>query len=369
MQKSISSLGPLGTRRFASYRAALDCFFASGWTDGLPVVPPTPDAVREMIGAGHLDPDTIVGSLPERDRELTVAEAAVFAVMAGARPEYFPVVLASWAALFDERFNLNGKLATTGGAALTAVVSGPYASTIGMNSGANILGPGNRANSTIGRAVRLGAIVALGARPGVLDASSHGNGGKYSAHFAEATPPEGWLPVRRQLGYPEEATTVTVLPTEAPRQIAQQSDTDPEAVLKALTAGLRSPSQYSAGKGTYYLVILGPEHAAILHGAGLTQPEIRSFLAVRSRLSQEELERGGVRVDRHIGGPPGEDGLYPVVDERHLLLVTAGGPGPGWSQLLPCNAPTTNTRPTTRPVILTGTAEYLPTAPPAVDFN
>jgi hypothetical protein len=369
MQTGSPSLGPLGTRRFASYRAALDCFYASGWTDGLPVVPPTPDAVRETIAAGHLSPSTVIGSLPERNRELTVAEAAVFAVMAGARPEFFPVVLASWAALFDVRFNLNGKLATTGGAALTAVVSGPYASTIGMNSGTNILGPGNRANSTIGRAVRLGAIVALDARPGVLDASSHGNGGKYSAHFAEATPPEGWLPIRQQLGYPEEATTVTVLPTEAPRQIAQQSDTDPAAVLKALAAGLKSPSQYSAGKGTYYLVILGPEHATILHRAGLTQAEIRSFLAVHSRLSREELEDGGVRIDRHIGGPAGEDGRYPVVDERNLLLVTAGGPGPGWSQLLPCNAPVTNTRPATRPVILPSTAEYLPVGTPEIDFD
>src|SRR3954447_9647845 len=142
-------------------------FFARGWTDGLPVVAPTPERVRALLDVVLADdPDTLIGYLSARGRGVTLEKAAINAVMAGCRPEYFPVVVAALEAMFDAAFNLHTVLTSTGGAALGAVVSGPIAQELGMNARHNVLGPGNRANATIGRALRLVAMNALGSNPG-----------------------------------------------------------------------------------------------------------------------------------------------------------------------------------------------------------
>src|SRR3954447_9320619 len=143
---------------------AQEVFFAHGWTDGLPIVPPTPERVEAMLGG--LDGATMIGYLPARSRGVTLEKAAINAVMAGCRPEYFPVVVAALEAMFDAAFNLHTVLTSTGGAALCAVVSGPIAQEIGMNARHNVLGSGNRANATIGRALRLVAMNVLGSNPG-----------------------------------------------------------------------------------------------------------------------------------------------------------------------------------------------------------
>lgn len=165
-----------------------EAFFANGWTDGLPIVPPTPDRVEAMLG--ELEGDTLIGFLPARGRGVTVEKAAVNAVMAGCRPEYFPVVIAALEAMFDQAFNLHTVLTSTGGAALCVIVSGPIAQEIGMNARHSALGPGNRANATIGRALRLVAMNVLGSKPGESDASSFGHPGKFTLCFAEDPPPE-----------------------------------------------------------------------------------------------------------------------------------------------------------------------------------
>jgi hypothetical protein len=142
-------------------------FFERGWSDGLPVVPPTPERVEAMLAAGGVDePQTLIGYLSVRDRGVTLEQAATNAVMAGCRPEYFPIVVAALEAMFDPSFNLNTVLTSTGGAALCVIVSGPLAAEIGMNGRHNCLGHGNRANLTIGRALRLVATNALGSVPG-----------------------------------------------------------------------------------------------------------------------------------------------------------------------------------------------------------
>src|SRR3954451_16498908 len=184
-------------------------FFARGWTDGLPIVAPTPDRVQAMLDLVLADdPDTLIGFLPARGRGVTLEKAAINAVMAGCRPLYFPVVVAALEAMFDAAFNLHTVLTSTGGAALCAVVSGPIAQEIGMNARHYVLGPGNRANATIGRALRLGGMNVLGSKPGESDASSFGHPGKYTLCFAEDAPPVPWLGLREQLGYAGDDTTV-----------------------------------------------------------------------------------------------------------------------------------------------------------------
>lgn len=331
--------------------AAIEMYLENGWTDGLPIVPPTRDAVSRMLVFSHREPADVLGVVPQRDKSLTCLQAAVCAVMAGAKPEYFPIILATWDAVLDPRFNANGVLSSSGGAAITGVVSGPYGRQVGMNSGRGLLGPGNRANATIGRAIRLGAILALGARIGVLDGSSFSHGGKYTSHFLEGDPPEPWKPLRVREGYDPDDTTVTVIPTEAPRQLHQSLNSDPEGVLKSFVACMSDPTQNGAGKNTYYLLVMGPEHAEVVC-SGFTQQEVVEYLASETRMTEADFNRAGILLDTDsfYKQAPEADGRLTTAQADHIWLTTAGGSGAGWSAVLPCWTGGINTHPVTKPV-------------------
>lgn len=357
--------------RFASYSDVIETFFAEPWSDGLPVVPPTVALVDEMVAAASRPADDVIGTLAGRQLSLHVWQAATSAVMAGCRPEYFPVVLATWEAMLDPRFNLHGVLSSTGGAAIAAIVSGPYSDTIGMNSGTGVFGPGNRANSTIGRAIRIGALTALQAIPGELDYGSYGHGGKYSFHFSERPPPEPWLTVREQLGYPKSATTVTVMPAEAPRQIMHRYNPSAEDLLKTLATAMSDASTNGVGSGTTLIVALGPEHAGILADAGMSQRQVSEELSELSKTSVSELAAAGLRHDAsgaHYCAPDG-DGRILTARPEHILVTTAGGYGAGWSAVVPCWTWTRSALPCTRPVNFPGSspAPLMP-KPGAPDF-
>jgi hypothetical protein len=330
-----------------------EALFERGWTDGLPVVAPTPERVDAMLNATTVGRGEILGAVPQRLRDVSVEKLAINAVMAGCKPEYFPVVLAGMAAVLDSAFNANSVIVSTGGAALCMIVSGPYAGTIGMNSGHGVLGPGSRANATIGRALRLTVANVLGAK-GAMDATSIGNPGKYSLCFAEADPPPPWQPLRVDLGYDIHDTTVTVAPTEGPQQVANHlNNGDPEAIASTLSAAMRVPSAFSVGKGGQGVVVLGPEHAAAFVRGGWSRERLRTVLWDRSRVTPAELETAGVRVIR--GGQhdmsPDDDGKLPsVATPEDIFLVTAGGPGPGWSAYLRAWAPIIHARAVTRRV-------------------
>ena len=343
-----------------------ETFFANGWTDGLPVVPPTPERVEAMLAAvSAIDEQVLIGVIPARGKGITLEQAAVHAVMAGCTHAYFPVVVAAFEALFDASFNAHTALTSTGGAATAVVVSGPIAQEIGMNARHNCLGSGNRANLTIGRAVRLAAMNVLGARSGELDASSFGNQGKISFCFAEDPPPAPWRPLREELGYAPGDTTVTVMPVEGVRQLAQQLNGDAEGILRTFAAAMKSPSTFSTGKGGQALMILGPEHTAFCIEQGWTQAEVREFLCRESRISPDELRAAGVliEVDGAHGMTPGEDGkLASVGSPDDVILVTAGGEGAGWSAYAPSWAPKIHARASTRRVRPTG--EPLPDCGP-----
>lgn len=318
-------------------------FSARGWTDGLPVVAPTPERVQAMLDVVAADdPDLLIGYLAVRGRGVTLEKAAINAVMAGCRPEYFPVVVAALEAMFDPAFNLHTVLSSTGGAALCAIVSGPIAAEIGMNARHNALGQGNRANATIGRALRLVATNVLGSRPGESDATSLGHPGKYSFCFAEDPPPAPWRPLRVELGYDAADSTVTVVPVEGPHQLAQQLTSDAGAVLRSFALSIRHPAWMSTGKGGHGALILGPEHAGFCVAAGLTQADVREQVYAAARIGAAELEAAGVRLE--VGAQhdmtPAADGTLPSLrSPDDLLVVTAGGEGAGWSAWLPSWAP------------------------------
>jgi hypothetical protein len=292
--------------------------------------------------AGADDPDLLIGYLAARGRGVTMEKAAINAVMAGCAPEFFPVVVAALEAMFDPAFNLNTVLTSTGGAALCAIVSGPLAQEIGMNARYNVLGPGNRANATIGRALRLVATNVLGSKPGETDASSFGHPGKYTLCFAEDPPRAPWRPLRVELGYAVQDTTVTVLPTEGPHQLAQQMTSSADAVLRSFAASIRHPAWFSTGKGGHGALLLGPEHAGFCIDEGWTQAQVREYVYAHSRIRADELVAAGVVLERNSQHelPVAADGTLPSLNSPdELLVVTAGAEGAGWSAWLPSWAP------------------------------
>jgi hypothetical protein len=321
-------------------------FFERGWTDGLPIVPPTPELVARFLDAGHAEPDLVVGTIRERGIEVRAEQVAINAVMAGCRAEYAPVVFAAARALTNPDYNANGALTSTGGPAICVVVSGPYAEKIGMNSGSNCLGPGNRANATIGRTLRLVAMNVVGARVGAMDGSSQGNPGKYSFCFAESPPIDPWGPVRVDLGYSEDDTTVTILAAEAPRQMFNVLAGEPEQLVRCIASSLRSANTAIAGKrrGQCFCV-LGPEHAGGIRDGGWTRDQVRERIAELTRVTEAELLEGGQPLQRTgaetMTADP--DGFYPTFeDPANVMLISAGGGGAGWSCTIPAWAPSNN---------------------------
>ncbi|MBW3664275.1 MAG: hypothetical protein KY469_14335 [Actinobacteria bacterium] len=318
--------------------AAQEELFQRGWTDGLPVIPPTRQRVDVGLEALGLEPATVLGTVG--DRTLTADRLVSNAVMAGCRTEHLTVVAAAVDAMLDPGFNVETVVSSTGGAALCLVVSGPISAAVGMNAGPAALGPGNRANATIGRALRLIARNVLGARPGERDGTSIGHPGQYTLVVVESPPPSGWSTLREALGHAPSETTVTLLGTEGPRQIGNHLSADPDALVATIATAMADPARFAVGKAGQGVVVLGPEHAAAFARAGWDRSRVGDALAMASRVSPEALRRAGVVLEDDQLDLRGDDGLLPVVESRaDLLLVTAGGAGPGWSAFLPAWAP------------------------------
>ena len=338
---------------------AIEYAYQQGWTDGLPVHPPTRQRVSAMLETAAVDADHVLGAVPERRRVITAGIAAANAVMAGCRPEYFPLVLAALEAALDPAFKLNTVTTSTGGAAICVIFSGPMADAAGMNGRHNALGTGNRANATIGRALRLVASNALGAKTGRLDATSIGHPGKFTLCVVEDPPPRPWLPLRVQQGYSVDDTTVTVIGTEGPRQVANQLSEKPEDVLASFVVQMKTASSFIVGKGGQCVVVLGHEHALAIRQAGWTQQQAREYLHRHSRVLPAELAAGGIHLEHGAqhdmtADPDGRIATFRSIDD--IILVTAGGPGAGWSAYLPTWAPTLHSRAVVRRVRVPGEA-------------
>jgi hypothetical protein len=244
------------TYEMADALEANEYYQQRGWTDGLPIVAPTEARVLACLRAAELAPGDLVGIEPVRQRPLTAEKVAINAVMAGCLPMYLPVVVAILRAMCQERFNLHGSSASTGGSAPFIVVNGPIRTAIGMNATHNALGPGNRANATIGRAVRLVLSNVLGYVPGQLDCSTLGHPGKFTYCLAEDEDERSWTPLAQERGVPAGRSAVTVLACEAPRQVMNEWTHAPEDILETFAADMRhNMLTYSIWAGSYALVI------------------------------------------------------------------------------------------------------------------
>jgi len=210
---------PLDSKTYeaADFAAVQELYHSNGWTDGLPIVPPTPDAVQACLDWAMMPPNQLIGVEPVRGLAITAEKIAVNAVMAGCLPMHFPVVLTAWTAMMQEPFLIHGATASTGGCAILVVLNGPIRQEIGACGTFNALGNSDRATSVIGRAIRLCLINLLDARPGQIDRSTLGHPGKFSYCIAEDEEDTTWKSLSEERGIERAASAVTVMAAGAPR--------------------------------------------------------------------------------------------------------------------------------------------------------
>ena len=305
--------------------AVLEAFVTREWCDGLPIVPPTADRVRAMLG--DAEPERPLGAMPPLWRTATLETVAVNAVMAGCRPEYFPVIVAAVDAMLDPDFNLYGVQATTHPVAPLAIVNGAYGRRIGLHSGSGCFGPGFRANATIGRALRLILMNVGGAWPGRHDMATQGSPAKFSYCIAENEEASPWGPLK-------DGDAVTVYGGEGPHNVNDHASTTAGGILSTVS---HTAATLGSNVGWYFsqsqlLVVLGPEHARTIAGDGLTRADVQRFVYEHARLPLATLKLGGMwgmhdwpawmmaLRDDEVRPPQ-----VPSPDD--VLVVVAGGPG------------------------------------------
>src|SRR5947207_10532973 len=266
---------------------AVEYFYRQGWTDGLPVVPPTPERVREFLAFAGNQPGDILGMIPARNRVITAEKVAINAVMAGCLPNYMPVIVAAFEAMCQEQFNLHGISATTGGTAPLLIINGPVVQQLSINSGVNCFGPGVRANATIGRAIRLVLMNVCGSIPGVIDKACIGHPGKYSYCIAEDEAGNPWEPLSVERGVPAEISAVTVFAGEAPHFVNSQLGGTGERLIGSI-ANTMLGTVYLGGN---WVLVLCPEHVTIFKKEGWTKAQIREAVYERAERLLSEFKR------------------------------------------------------------------------------
>jgi hypothetical protein len=309
-------------------------FQQRGWTDGLPIVPPTEERVLACLDAAGLVPGDIVGVERVRQRPVTAEKVAINAVMAGCLPTYLVVVVAILRAMCQEPFNLHGSSASTGGSAPFIVVNGPIRTAINMNATHNVLANGSRANASIGRAVRLVLINLLGCIPGQLDRSTLGHPGKFTCCIAEDEEDSPWTPLAQERGVAAGASAVTVLACEAPRQVMNEWTHDPEEILATFAAEMRhNMLTYSVWSGNYVLII-PKQLREFLVTAGWQKNDIREYIFRAARVFRRDWSTvGKAKIVHRSGGPDQEFTALRSPDD--LLVVAAGGPAGGFGAVIP----------------------------------
>jgi hypothetical protein len=302
----------------------IEAMYERGWSDGLPLVPPTPERVARMLTGTTRDPADVVATVPPDLVECTVEKVAINAVLAGCRPEYLPVVLAAVEAACTDEFNIHGVLATTMPVTPVVVVNGTVARAIGMNSRGNALGQGNRANATIGRALQLVIRNVGGGRPGGVDRATQGQPGKYTFCFAEDEAGSPWEPLHVSRGLAADESAVTLFTGEGPRGIVDQLSRTPESLAGSFAACLRTVAHPKVMVGIDAMLVVSPEHARVFAEAGWDRARLLTELHDRLQVPGTEFVRGAGGITE--GMPEAfADTTLPKFRDGGILLVHAGG--------------------------------------------
>ena len=305
---------------------AIELCYDRGWSDGLPLVPPTLERVLAMLEATTRAPDEVLGIMPPDRVECSVEKVAVNAVMAGCKPEYFPVVLAAVEAALVPEFGLHGVLCTTNAIAPVVMVNGPVAKRIGMNAKGNVFGQGNRANATIGRALQLVVRNVGGGRPGEMDRACFGTPGKYSFCFAEDEDDGVWESYAVEKGFARGASTVTLFTGDGVAPIIDQVARTPEELVRSYAPCLRAIYHEGQVADVAAFLAIGPEHARVFYQAGWTKRRIKEELAPLLQVPVRSL-KPGFGVDDDVARLKAErpDASVPKFKTGSLNIIRAGG--------------------------------------------
>src|SRR5690242_538047 len=313
----------------------IEACFERGWSDGLPVVPPTDARILRMLGGTDRKPDEVVGLIPPNLAPCTVEKVAINAVMAGCKPEYMPVVLGVVEAALDPMFVLHGLLCTTHFSGPVVMINGPAAKAIGMNSGINALGQGNRANATIGRALQLIVRNVGGGIPGAIDRATLGNPGKYTFCFAEDESDPAWEPLAQRRGIAAGRNAVTLFHGEGVHGFIDQKSRTPEELTRSLAMGLFGVGHPKLVRAGNAVLVLTPEHYKIFKDGGWSRRQIEDALYEALKRPGKDLIYGAQNVAEGVPESYADkmlDKFDPPPDG--VLIVRAGGPAGLFSAII-----------------------------------
>ena len=332
--------------KLASTRVTLDDDFDSiteyfesrGYTDGLPIVPPTEARVRAMLGGTKRSPDESLGAIQPTDYEATVEKVAINAVMAGCRPQYMPVLIAAIEIMTRPEWLLGSMQSTTNPLTPMLIVNGPVRARLDLNCGAGVMGPGWRANATIGRAIRLVLLNIGGAVPGDVDKCTQGFVGKYGLCIGENEEESPWPALHVSRGFAASESVVTVVGVNASTNIHDSSDRW-EDLLKTLTASLISPGTANVvDPHSTPVIALNPLHARILCEAGFSRETLQEHIFRNCRIDPDELSgrRTVLRRGEHGIADFTVDGHIPFTNQAgQIVIVVTGSMAGGHSCYLP----------------------------------
>jgi hypothetical protein len=312
----------------------IETAFERGWSDGLPVVPPTPARVLRMLDATSRAPDEVVAVVPPDLVPATVEKVAINAVLAGCKPDYLPVVLAAVEGACTDDFNMHGVLCTTYFSGPVVVVNGPIARRIGMASGVNCLGQGNRANATIGRALQLVVRNVGGGLPGGVDRATFGGPGKYSFCFAEDEEGSPWEPLSIERGFARGTSTVSLFAGHGPSAIVDQISRTPESLAKSFAAALRATSHPKLAIAFGAMLVVSPEHARVFAAAGWSKARLRAALDELLLLDGAEIVRGAGGIEEGMPAALAAGRRIPKFRGGDLVIVQAGGSAGKFSAII-----------------------------------
>jgi hypothetical protein len=308
-------------------------YLERGWGDGLPIVPPTVQRVEKMLAYCDRPWGDPIARIAPRYGEATPLRLAANAVMAGCRPEYFPLYMLAIEAMCEEPFNLYGVQATTHLCAPLVIVNGPVAREIGMNSGHNAFGPGTPSNATIGRAVRLALLNIGGALPASGDMSTFGAPSKYSYCIAENEAVSPWEPLHVERGFPADSTTVTVVGAECLHNVNDHESLTAEGILTTIAGTM----VVTGSNDVYYpaqpVVVMGPEHAKTVADGGFSKAAAKRFLQAHatlplSKFSKENIERRfRVTFKERYASAADDAPVFAVQQPDDLIVIVVGGAG------------------------------------------
>lgn len=307
-----------------------DAFYRRGWTDGLPIVAPTLSRVHETLRYSPVSASEVLGEMEPFRGVVTAEKLAVNAVMAGCRPEYFPVVAAATRAMLDPAFNLRGVQTTDENVAPLLIVSGPLADSIGLNSGIGALGPGWRANATIGRTLRLVMINVGGGWPGVTSLAGIGQPGRYTLCLAENQDASPWPPLHVESGLSPQSSAVTLLRAECSINVTG-------GLLELASVMASAVSAFSLLHGGCVAALIAPATATEAAARGWRKADVCRYLFERARIPVELWETLWVRrnVGRTYGLPQwvkdaeARSEPIPIVERpEHIIVFVAGGNAP-----------------------------------------